>query len=82
MHSAFARLLPILLLASFCRKPTPQELSMELVQAVREGNAGYIRELIAGILQDEGYQTRLAHNSDAAIAAIADRRPSLVVLDI
>jgi two-component system nitrogen regulation response regulator NtrX len=41
-----------------------------------------IRELIAGILQDDGYQTRLAHNSDAAIAAIADRRPSLVVLDI
>jgi two-component system nitrogen regulation response regulator NtrX len=41
-----------------------------------------IRELIAGILQDEGYETRLAHNSDAAIAVIADRRPSLVVLDI
>jgi two-component system nitrogen regulation response regulator NtrX len=41
-----------------------------------------IRELIAGILQDEGYETRLAHNSDAAIAVMADRRPSLVVLDI
>jgi two-component system nitrogen regulation response regulator NtrX len=41
-----------------------------------------IRELIAGILQDEGYETRLAHNSDAALAVIADRRPSLVVLDI
>jgi two-component system nitrogen regulation response regulator NtrX len=41
-----------------------------------------IRELIAGILQDEGYETRLAHNSDAALAAIADRRPSLIVLDI
>ena len=27
-----------------------------------------IRELIAGILQDEGYETRLAHNSDAALA--------------
>ncbi|MEQ1521172.1 MAG: sigma-54-dependent Fis family transcriptional regulator, partial [Aestuariivirga sp.] len=26
-----------------------------------------IRELIAGILQDEGYETRLAHNSDAAL---------------
>jgi two-component system nitrogen regulation response regulator NtrX len=41
-----------------------------------------IRELISGILQDEGYETRLAHNSDAALAEITHRRPSLVVLDI
>jgi two-component system nitrogen regulation response regulator NtrX len=41
-----------------------------------------IRELIAGILQDEGYETRLAHNSDAAIAEVDQRRPSLIVLDI
>jgi two-component system, NtrC family, nitrogen regulation response regulator NtrX len=41
-----------------------------------------IRELIAGILQDEGYEARLARNSDAALSAIADRRPSLIVLDI
>jgi two-component system, NtrC family, nitrogen regulation response regulator NtrX len=41
-----------------------------------------IRELIAGILQDEGFETRLAHNSDAALAEVAQRRPSLVVLDI
>jgi two-component system, NtrC family, nitrogen regulation response regulator NtrX len=41
-----------------------------------------IRELIAGILQDEGFETRLAHNSDAALAEIAHRRPSLVILDI
>src|SRR3954454_20364932 len=41
-----------------------------------------IRELIAGILQDEGYETRLARNSDTALVAVADRRPSLVVLDI
>jgi two-component system, NtrC family, nitrogen regulation response regulator NtrX len=41
-----------------------------------------IRELIAGILQDEGFETRLAHNSDAALAEIAQRRPSLIVLDI
>jgi two-component system, NtrC family, nitrogen regulation response regulator NtrX len=41
-----------------------------------------IRELIAGILQDEGYETRLAHNSDAALTEISQRRPSLVVLDI
>jgi two-component system nitrogen regulation response regulator NtrX len=41
-----------------------------------------IRELIAGILEDEGYETRLAHNSDAALAEIDLRRPSLIVLDI
>lgn len=41
-----------------------------------------IRMLIAGTLEDEGYQTRDAANSDAAIAAIQARRPSLVVLDI
>ncbi len=41
-----------------------------------------IRELIAGILQDEGYEARLAHNSDAAISEIMQRRPTIVVLDI
>lgn len=41
-----------------------------------------IRELISGILQDEGYETRLAHNSDATIYEIDSRRPSLVILDI
>src|SRR4029079_2558154 len=41
-----------------------------------------IRELLSGILQDEGYETRMARNSDATLAALADRRPSLVVLDI
>lgn len=41
-----------------------------------------IRELIAGILEDEGFETRLAHNSDAALAEVNQRRPSLIVLDI
>ncbi len=41
-----------------------------------------IRELIGGILEDEGYEARLAANSDAALAAVAERRPSMVVLDI
>jgi two-component system, NtrC family, nitrogen regulation response regulator NtrX len=41
-----------------------------------------IRELVAGILQDEGYETRLAHNSDAALSEIALRKPSMVILDI
>jgi len=41
-----------------------------------------IREMIAGILDDEGYGTRTASDSDSALAAIKDRRPSLIILDI
>jgi two-component system nitrogen regulation response regulator NtrX len=41
-----------------------------------------IRELVAGILEDEGHETRIAHDSDSALAAIADRVPRLVFLDI
>jgi two-component system nitrogen regulation response regulator NtrX len=41
-----------------------------------------IRELVSGILQDEGYLTRTARDSDDALAAIAARRPNLVFLDI
>jgi two-component system nitrogen regulation response regulator NtrX len=41
-----------------------------------------IRELVAGILQDEGYTTRTAHDSDDALAAVVARRPSLAFLDI
>jgi len=41
-----------------------------------------IRDLIAGILEDEGFQTRQAHDADSALNEIARRRPSLVFLDI
>jgi two-component system nitrogen regulation response regulator NtrX len=41
-----------------------------------------IRELVAGILQDEGYETRTARDSDDALNVVAARRPSLVFLDI
>ncbi|KQR83935.1 nitrogen assimilation response regulator NtrX [Sphingomonas sp. Leaf343] len=41
-----------------------------------------IRELVAGVLEDEGYETRGAAHSDAALEAIAERRPSLVLLDV
>lgn len=41
-----------------------------------------IRELVSGILEDEGYQTRLAKDSDEALAAVEERRPSLIILDI
>ncbi|HVJ01217.1 MAG TPA: sigma-54 dependent transcriptional regulator [Sphingomonas sp.] len=41
-----------------------------------------IRELVAGVLEDEGYSTRGAADSDSALEAIAERRPSLVLLDV
>ncbi|MFQ5625182.1 MAG: sigma-54-dependent transcriptional regulator [Methyloligellaceae bacterium] len=41
-----------------------------------------IRELISGILEDEGHETRLAKDSTETLAAIEERRPSLIILDI
>lgn len=41
-----------------------------------------IRELVAGVLDDEGYETRTAANADQALDALRARRPSLVLLDV
>jgi two-component system nitrogen regulation response regulator NtrX len=41
-----------------------------------------IRDLVAGILDDEGYKTRTARDSDSALAEISARRPNLIFLDI
>ncbi len=41
-----------------------------------------IRELVSGILSDEGHETRTAGDSDSALQAIAERVPRLVFLDI
>ncbi len=41
-----------------------------------------IRMLIAGILEDEGYSTREASNSDEALRELQARRPNLVIQDI
>ncbi|MET4127178.1 sigma-54 dependent transcriptional regulator [Roseovarius sp. MBR-6] len=41
-----------------------------------------IRELISDILEDEGYTTRRAGNSDEAMAAIRAEQPGLLILDI
>lgn len=41
-----------------------------------------IRKLVAGVLSDEGYGCRLAADSTSALAAIDERRPSLVLLDV
>ncbi|MEQ1789766.1 MAG: sigma-54 dependent transcriptional regulator [Rickettsiales bacterium] len=41
-----------------------------------------IRELISDILKDAKYATRVAHNSDSAFRALAERVPSALILDI
>ncbi|MBD3760109.1 sigma-54 dependent transcriptional regulator [Sphingomonadaceae bacterium G21617-S1] len=41
-----------------------------------------IRDLVAGVLEDEGYAARTAADSDTALAALDERRPSLVLLDV
>src|SRR5438105_2140789 len=41
-----------------------------------------IRELVAGILEDEGFGTRTARDADSALTEIAARRPSMIFLDI
>ncbi|MXP09496.1 nitrogen assimilation response regulator NtrX [Pseudoblastomonas halimionae] len=41
-----------------------------------------IRELVAGVLSDEGYECRTAGDGEGALAAIDERRPSLVLLDV
>lgn len=41
-----------------------------------------IRELIAGILEDEGHQVRAARDADEALEALRRRKPALVILDV
>ena len=41
-----------------------------------------IRDLVAGVLSDEGYECRTAGDSRAALDAVDERRPSLVLLDV
>lgn len=41
-----------------------------------------IRDIVSGILEDEGHETRTAFDSDSALAAISERVPRLIFLDI
>jgi two-component system nitrogen regulation response regulator NtrX len=41
-----------------------------------------IRDLVSGILEDEGHSTRLARDADEGLKSIEERRPHLVILDI
>ncbi|WAT18331.1 sigma-54 dependent transcriptional regulator [Aurantiacibacter sp. MUD11] len=41
-----------------------------------------IRDLVAGVLSDEGYECRTAGDSNTALAMVDERRPSLVLLDV
>ncbi len=41
-----------------------------------------IRQLIAGVLQDEGFEARSASNSDRALEELQKRQPSVLLLDV
>jgi two-component system, NtrC family, nitrogen regulation response regulator NtrX len=41
-----------------------------------------IRELVSGVLSDDGYDTRTAPTAEAALQEFDDRLPSLVLLDV
>ncbi|MHA6317447.1 nitrogen assimilation response regulator NtrX [Altererythrobacter sp. CAU 1778] len=41
-----------------------------------------IRELVAGVLSDEGYTCRTAGDSETALRMVDERRPSMVLLDV
>src|SRR3981081_2088425 len=41
-----------------------------------------IRDLVAGILEDEGFHTRTARDSDSALTEISHRRPHMAFLDL
>ena len=54
-------------------------MAMDILIVDDEADIG---ELVAGILEDEGYSARTARDADGALGAIATRRPNLVFLDI
>ena len=41
-----------------------------------------IRDLVSGVLEDEGYAVRTAADSSTTLDAVEERRPSLVLLDV
>jgi two-component system nitrogen regulation response regulator NtrX len=54
-------------------------MAMDILIVDDEADIG---DLVAGILEDEGYSARTARDADGALAAIAARRPNLIFLDI
>ncbi len=41
-----------------------------------------IRDLVRGVLEDEGYSVRTAADSNGTLEAVEERRPSMVLLDV
>ncbi len=54
-------------------------MAMDILIVDDEADIG---ELVAGILEDEGFSARTARDADGALASIAARRPNLIFLDI
>ncbi len=54
-------------------------MSMDILVVDDEAD---IRDLVSGILEDEGFSPRTAANSDGVFKAIRERLPALIVLDV
>jgi len=61
------------------RKKGPFQVGHEVLIVDDEQD---IRELVAGILEDDNYETRTASDSDTALKEIEARMPTLLILDI
>src|SRR5690606_29880313 len=61
------------------RKPRRSQMASDILIVDDEED---IRELVAGILSDEGHETRTARDADTALAEINERVPRLIFLDI
>lgn len=59
-----------------------QEFSAMAQEILIVDDEADIRVMVAELLQDEGYHTRTAKNSDEAFAELEARRPDLILLDI
>ena len=59
-----------------------EDLALMALEVLVVDDEADIRELVAGVLEDEGYAVRSAADSGGALDAIDDRRPSLVLLDV
>jgi two-component system nitrogen regulation response regulator NtrX len=64
----------------------PQKTAQELLNMASDilviDDEADIRDLVSGILEDDGHQVRTARDSDEALEALRRRSPALVVLDI
>src|SRR5438309_638614 len=64
------------------RQQTSERLKRMALDILVVDDEQDIRDLVSGVLEDEGYAARTAANSAEALQELGDRRPSLVLHDV